>query len=375
MKEVFIAGISAVTGLGNSLDESWEGVFCGKTAIKDIKHFDTQRIEFKKAGCIDYLWDGCYENRVLELAIKSCDGIEEIPLDSTLIWAGIKGNSEYLESDKGNKYYLPAHYSKAIAERYKLKSERIEVNAACASSTIGIAYAAGKIAFGEAGSVLVCASDIVSRFVHMGFSALQALSPTICRPFDRDRDGLNLGDGAAAVLLADKETIDRYNLNKISRVAGWGISNDANHITGPARDGCGLILSIEKAMKMASMLPDNIQAFCAHGTGTPYNDGMELTAIESVFGKRKFPVFSIKGAIGHTLGAAGAIEAGFSSLAMQKKIVPPTVGLRNLEERAEGRFSDKPQKFGGNNILTTNSGFGGVNAALILENALETVNK
>jgi len=118
-----------------------------------------------------------------------------------------------------------------------------------------------------------------------------------------------IGDGAVAILLADAETASKHRLDRLAHLSGWGISNDANHITGPARDGAGLIMAMETAMGMAGLPPDDTQAFCAHGTGTVFNDSTELAAIEAVFGDRRFPVFSIKGAVGHTLGAAGAIDA------------------------------------------------------------------
>ena len=170
-----------------------------------------------------------------------------------------------------------------------------------------------------------------------------------------------------ALWLADASTLDAAGAKPLARLTGWGIANDANHITGPARDGSGLILAIRSALDQADLAPETIDAFCAHGTATVYNDAMELTALESEFGDRRFPLFSIKGAIGHTLGAAGGIEVAVCLRALETKTVPPTVGVRNPEPRAVGRVSAKTQAFAGQRILTTNSGFGGVNAALILE--------
>jgi len=130
--------------------------------------------------------------------------------------------------------------------------------------------------------------------------------------------------------------------------------------------GAGLVMAIETAMGMAGLHPHDTQAFCAHGTGTLFNDSMELAAIEAVFGDRRFPVFSIKGAVGHTLGAAGGIDAAICAHALAHKLIPPTVGLQTPESKAAGRVSHQAQAFDGRNILTSNSGFGGVNAALVL---------
>ena len=242
-----------------------------------------------------------------------------------------------------------------------------EVNAACASSTVGIALAAQKIAGGEYGCALVCGGDVVTHFVLSGFSVLKALTPTRCRPFDIARDGMCIGDGAVAVLLADARDRAPLPPGTAGEISGWGISNDANHITGPSADGAGLVRAIEAALGMAGVRPDEVQAYCAHGTGTGFNDSMELKAIEAVFGERRFPVFSIKGAIGHTLGAAGGIDAAICAHTLACRLVPPTVGLENPEPKAAGRVSNQAQAFEGRNILTSNSGFGGVNAALVIE--------
>ncbi len=147
---------------------------------------------------------------------------------------------------------------------------------------------------------------------------------------------------------------------------GWGIANDADHITGPARDGRGLIDAIRSALRQANLSAEDISAFCAHGTGTVFNDAMELTAIENIFGDRCFPLFSIKGALGHTLGAAGALETAISVKAAQKRLIPPTYGLLNPEKRVVGRALNKVQELKGDIVLTSNSGFGGLNAALII---------
>jgi 3-oxoacyl-(acyl-carrier-protein) synthase len=368
MRKAIIVKTAVATGLGKSLDETWNGLLAGKSAIKTIQHFNTDRIDFHKASCIDGLHNNKNENPIVTLVKDIARQIGPLPENTYIIWTGIKGNVPFIESgQKLDGPYLPVHYRKLVAELLGIKNSGVEVNAACASSTVGLAVAAQKISSGEYSNILVIAADIVSRFVHMGFSALKALTAKECRPFDQNRDGLFLGDGAVAIHLTNDHTADQKGYDKLAKISGWGIANDANHITGPARDGCGLILSIEAALKQAGINANQIQAFCAHGTGTVFNDGMELTAIESLFGDRRFPVFSVKGAIGHTLGAAGGIETAISIKALQDNQIPQTAGLLEPEERASGRVFSEPMDFEGDNILTTNSGFGGVNAALILE--------
>jgi 3-oxoacyl-[acyl-carrier-protein] synthase II len=150
-------------------------------------------------------------------------------------------------------------------------------------------------------------------------------------------------------------------------VVGWGAANDATHITAPARDGSGLIQATRQALAKAGIAPDDIAAISAHGTGTVFNDLMELTAFQAVFGTRAVPVQSVKGAIGHTLGAAGGIEVALGLKALNCRVIPPTVGFRKPEQGVAGWVSALPLPVTGPYLLTTNSGFGGVNAALVLK--------
>jgi 3-oxoacyl-[acyl-carrier-protein] synthase II len=362
MNKVFIAEANISTGVGKSLIDSWDNLYKSKCGINKIEHFNTDNIEFKYASCIN----GNRKNINLKLIKNTLNRLPVIPDNTFVIWTGIKGNAEAVENNS-KSIILPAYYRKELCEYLNIKNTGIELNAACASSTAGIIYGAQLIASGRYNSVLVCASDIVSRFTHMGFAALKALSKESARPFDINRDGLNLGDGSCAVLLTDKDTSVKMGLKNLTKISGWGISNDANHITGPDRNASGLIDAIKKTLKTAGKKPEEIQAYCTHGTGTVYNDAMELTAIENIFGNRIFPVFSVKGAIGHTLGAAGGIEAALCSICLKEKKILPTTGLINPEQKAKARIMPGPQDFTGKNILTTNSGFGGVNASLLLE--------
>lgn len=371
MNEVFVADASVVSAMGNALDEMWPKLCSGSSAIKPIDRFKTDRLDYHEGACVEGLTPEAGKNMICDLMSGALDRIKPLPHETFIIWTGIKGDVQFIENRAGGRagttLYLAKHYREWVCDYLGVPDKGIEVNAACASSTVGLAIGAQMISEERCSSVLVCGADIVSRFIFTGFSSLRGLSPTKCRPFDRDRDGLCLGEGAAAILLVNRDEAKRLNLQPLARLTGWGISNDANHITGPAKDGRGLINAIRSALKQSGLVPDEVEAFCAHGTGTSYNDAMELTAIESVFGHRRFPLFSIKGALGHTLGAAGAIEAAISVRSLVEKKAPPTAGLITPEERAEGRASGKEQAFPGNNILTSNSGFGGCNAALIFE--------
>jgi 3-oxoacyl-[acyl-carrier-protein] synthase II len=368
MKAVYIVKQAIATGLGNSIEENWARLIKGESAIAAVAPGHANRSGGRRAAIIADLVPDVGENRVCAVVRRVLDRIRPVAPETCIVWTGLKGSAEYIEhGGKKAMPFLPEHYRRWVAGLLDVRGPGFDISAACASSTVGLAIGAQKIARGEYGAVLVCAADVVTGFAAAGFAALKALTASACRPFDGARDGMCVGDGAAAILLADANTAADRQLDRLARVSGWGISNDANHITGPARDGGGLAAAIETAMRMAGTAPDDVQAFCAHGTGTVFNDRMELAAIETVYGQRLFPVFSIKGAIGHTLGAAGGIDAAIGVHALAQKRVPPTVGLKTPEAKAVGRVSNRAQTFGGRTILTTNSGFGGINAALVMQ--------
>lgn len=294
-----------------------------------------------------------------------------VPADSFLITASTKAGIDNLERLRRG---MPAeahdcllsHLSSHISKRFKLTGGKMHINAACASSTIALAQGASLIELGRADSVLVCCYDIVTEFVFSGFCALQAMSPVPCMPFDRRRKGMNIGEGAAALLLMSGERAKKEDRVPIGALQGWAVSNDATHITAPAMDGSGLILAIRKALQRSGIQEGAISAICAHGTGTVYNDIMELVSFKEVFGERKMPVFSVKGAIGHTMGAAGGIEAAICLKGLANGFVPPTAGFVVPEKGAEGLVSNEPARIDGDYILSTNSGFGGVNAVVVI---------
>ena len=237
------------------------------------------------------------------------------------------------------------------------------VSAACVSGLIAIQQGAKLIQRGSADAVVVVGVDHLSAFVVAGFTALKAIDPLGCRPFDRDRCGLSPGEAGAAMVLVRAELAPPSSI----KISGWGGSNDANHLTGPSRDGSGLALAIRGALAMAGLTPPDIDYVNAHGTGTPYNDAMESLALRTIFGEACPPLSGFKGMLGHTLGAAGVVETILCVLAMQEKLLP---GTPRLSVAAEGvpasivRESRPAVRL--KNILKLNTGFGGINGALIL---------
>jgi 3-oxoacyl-(acyl-carrier-protein) synthase len=359
-RTVYLNHAAIVTGLG-SLDQTWEGLLNGQTAIVKQVHFENDLLPQTGLALYQRHFSDFKNNFTRDLMTECLKGFPQLPQDTLVIWIGIKNSAEATES----LYYgtaMPDYTSAAdlrlwLTELLGLTEAGMEINAACASSTVGVALAAQYIAEGRYNHVLVAGADMVNRFVYYGFAALKAMKEAVCLPFDRNRSGLSLGDGAVALFLSAERYSDLA-------VTGYGITNDANHITGPSRDGAGLALALRQAIAMAGLEARDIQAFCAHGTGTRYNDGMELLAAQTVFGKDGPPIFGVKGAIGHTLGAAGGIEVALCGKCLTKRVLPPTVGCSNPESPD---VLLKSTVFPGQNILTSNSGFGGVNAAVLME--------
>ena len=366
-----ITNASTVTAMSDSLDGLWQGLLAGNTAIRPVMRFPVKNYSAGIAGCIEWLHPSGSRSMLHSLCDRLFNNWGTFPADTLLITATTKAGIDNLEkAGTGNSAdiqdILPSSFPAVVSGKLGLDSRGFNVSAACASSTIAVAQAAALISSGSADVVLVCCLDLTTEFIFSGFSALRALSPLPCRPFDRDRNGLSLGEGAAALLMMSRERAKQERRISLGTILGWGIANDATHITAPARDGCGLVQAISRALLVSGIPADEISAVCAHGTGTIYNDLMEIAAFKQIFKNRKVPVFSTKGAIGHTLGAAGGIEVAVGVKALACRTAPPTIGLRAPMDEAAGWVGSGPVSFSGDYLLTTNSGFGGINAALVL---------
>ena len=369
---VWVTDAVTVTPFGDNLNALWLAILACKSAIRPLRRFAVEGYHAGIASCIEDL--AAIDNRSMchFLTGRLLRQLGPIPHNTLLITATAKFGIDNLERLQRGVPADPADVLsnglfEDIRRQLNLTGECFNISAACASSTIALAQGAELIALGYTNAVLVCCMDLVTEFVFSGFSSFQALSAGPCRPFDRDRNGLSLGEGAAALLLMNSEQARQEGRLHLGTILGWGAANDATHITAPARDGRGLRQAILKALDIAGRSADEISVICAHGTGTVYNDLMELNAFNQIFGNRRLPIFSIKGSIGHTLGAAGGIEAAVGLRSLREQTAPPTVGFSNPEMGAENKVSKQPLTFSGDCLLTTNSGFGGINAALVLE--------
>src|SRR5580700_5274251 len=268
--------------------------------------------------------------------------------------------------------YPPAHVADAVGDHLGVRGPRCAISAACASSAMAIALAANLLLDGAAPMMLAGGSDALCPFTLSGFNSLQALDPDPCRPFDQNRKGLNLGEGAAVLAL---ETLDRAmarNASVLAVLRGWAMTSDASHFTAPQAEGNGLSDCMRLSMEMAEVGCDEIGYVNAHGTGTPLNDVAETHAYESVFRERSrpVPVSSTKSYFGHCLGAAGALEAAITILAVRCGVLLPTLRLTDpIESLSVNWLRGGVLRETLPVAMSVSAGVGGSNTTLIFEGA------
>jgi 3-oxoacyl-[acyl-carrier-protein] synthase I len=282
---------------------------------------------------------------------------------TVLIISSTKGNVSLLETESYNEVLrnrMALHTSASlVAKHFNFAHIPVVISNACISGLLAILTGMRLIQSGQYQNAVVVGADVISKFVLSGFQSFNAVSDEICKPFDAARNGINLGEGAATVILS----ANKKNTEDV-KIAGGSTSNDANHISGPSRTGQELHYAIENALKRANLPAQAIDFISAHGTATVFNDEMEAKAI-TLSNLQNAPVNSLKGYYGHTLGAAGVIESVISIHSLKQNVVIPTLGFKNMGVTKPvnvcTRLHEAPLK----NFLKTASGFGGCNAALI----------
>ena len=372
MRAVVVAA-DMLTPYGRGADACWNGLLSGKTAISPVTRFSTAAFQSGVAATIGNLVYHGRESLVMQMLrpLFKDSGIS-IPVDARLLLATTKGEIDFLEQhileNSGDaSRSVVSNLLRNVADLAGVRGDSLVVSAACTSSAAAVARAAAMIRNGHADCVLVVACDSVTEFIFSGFSSLMALDKVPARPFDRNRAGLSIGEAAAFALLMSRTRAEREHRELLGEIAGWGLSDDANHMTGPSRESEGLILAITKALTSAGIAMEDIGVIAAHGTGTVYNDGMEMRAFRALFKERKVPIYSIKGGIGHTMGAAGLVETIMAQRVLREKLVPPTVNMRLPDEDAAGWVSEQKRPLErGSMALVTNAGFSGVNSALVV---------
>ncbi len=362
-----------LTPFGAGADLCFESILAKQCAVANVKRFNTAEFTSRIAATIRDLRYHGETSLVMQmferLFASSCPGI---PADAALLLATTKGEIDLLEKSLLGKGGDPgeSRLDRLLARVTALtgaKGPAAVMSAACTSSSAAVGRAAAMISAGKSECVLVVACDCVTEFIYSGFSSLMALDTAPARPFDATRKGLSLGEAVAFSLLMSEERAEREGRNILCEISGWGMGDDANHMTGPSRASEGLISAIQRALSSASVSPAEIDFISAHGTGTNYNDEMEMRAFRALFSDTTPPVYSVKGAIGHTMGAAGLIETIIAMKSLQAATVPPTVNLQCPDDDAKGWVSSEPVPLKrAKRALVANSGFSGVNTALIL---------
>ncbi len=265
--------------------------------------------------------------------------------------------------------FFAATTTDLIATRLGLSGPTGTIMNACSSSTAAIGLGAAWIAAGRADVVLAGGVETLCRTTYTGFNALRLVDPDPCRPFDRDRRGLSLGECATFLVLEEGDRARRRRVRSYAEVAGWGLSADAHHATAPEPEGAGIAAAMRAALRSAGVEPGEVEHINAHGTATEQNDLAEARALHAVFGRHvsRIRVNSIKGMVGHCLGAAGAIEAFATAMSVHTGIVPPTAGLRVPDPRCDLDLVAGAAWHGDVRLAVSNSAaFGGNNAAIVL---------
>ena len=415
MRRVVVTGLGMVTPLASGVDETWTRLLAGESGAGPITRFDAKDVVTKYACEIPF-GDGSdgtfnpddwmepkdrrkvddfilYGMAAAEQAVRDSGWVPQNEEDrertGVMIGSGIGGLNSIAETavlikERGPKrvspFFIPGALinlvSGQVSIRFGFKGPNHAVVTACSTGAHAIGDAARLIAFDDADVMIAGGAEgSICRIGIAGFNACRALSTAYndtpekaSRPYDKDRDGFLMGEGAGVVVLEELEHARRRGAKIYAEVSGYGLSGDAYHITAPSEDGDGGYRAMVMALKRAGLTPADIDYVNAHGTST-MADGIELGAVERLFGEaaKTLSMSSTKSSIGHLLGAAGAVEAIFSILALRDQIVPPTINLDNPDvTTAIDLVPHRPRKRQVRAALSNSFGFGGTNAALIL---------
>lgn len=408
-RRVVITGMGAVSPLGNTLDDTWTALLAGKSGAVDIDTFDVSAFSTRFAATVKNFDPEPHlalkEARKMDVFLQyglsaGIQAMEDCGLEVTdsnaarvgaCIGSGMGGiaaieNNAMLIAEKGPRRVSPFFVPGAIINmvsgnlsiKYGMKGPNLSTTTACTTGTHAIGLGMRTIQYGDA-DVMVCGgAEMVTTPVGLGgFCAARALSTrnddpqAASRPWDRDRDGFVLGEGAGVLVLEEYEHAKARGAKIYAELTGFGMSGDAHHMTSPPEDGAGAALSMRNALNDAQMAAEGIQYINAHGTSTPLGDKAEIAAVRSVFegALDQLAVSSTKSMTGHLLGAAGAIEAIFSVMSLRDQVVPPTINLDNVDEACAGvnLVPHTAQEMSIDAVLSNSFGFGGTNGSLIFK--------
>ncbi|PPR78526.1 MAG: 3-oxoacyl-[acyl-carrier-protein] synthase 2 [Alphaproteobacteria bacterium MarineAlpha2_Bin1] len=414
LRRVVVTGVGMVTPLASGVNETWEKLISGKSGANKIADFDVSDLASKIAAQVpkgelpgdfkaeDYVSSKesrkmadfiLYGLAAVNQAVENSNWFPSSDNDKertgVLIGSGIGGLPEIVEAsnvlrEKGPRrlspFFIPSALINLISGhasiRYGFKGPNHSVVTACSTGAHAIGDASRLIALGDADVMIAGGSEAaVCRLGIAGFCSCRALStnfnetPEIAsRPWDKNRDGFVMGEGAGIVVLEELEHAKLRGAEIYAEIKGYGLSGDAHHITAPAEDGDGAYRAMRAALKSANLNPEEIDYVNAHGTSTPLGDEIELNSVKKLFGSSAYDLSmsSTKSAIGHLLGAAGSVEAIFSVLAIKDGVVPPTLNLDDPEDGCDiDLVPHKCKERKVNAALSNSFGFGGTNASLV----------
>jgi len=409
-RRVVVTGMGLICGVGKTAPEVWEGLLAGRSGMAEIKAYDLEGHSVRFAAEVKDFDPHVFIDkkearkmgRFIHFAIAAADeamkhsGLQVTPeiADNVGVHIGSGiGGFDIIEREhtalmnggprKISPFFIPASIVNLAAGhvsiRYGARGPNEATATACTSSAHAIGDAFRTIQRGDADVMIAGGAEAAITPLSVGgFAAMKALStrnddPThACRPFDKDRDGFVVGEGAGILILEELEFAKARGANIIAEVIGYGMSGDAFHMTGMAPEGDGCRRAMAAALKSAGISPDKIDYVNAHATSTPLGDALESQAIENVFGERAtnhtLLVSSTKSMTGHLLGGAGGLEAGITIMAMLKQTAPPTMNLENVDPACRLNYvANKPQAAKIDYALSNSFGFGGTNGSLVFK--------
>jgi 3-oxoacyl-[acyl-carrier-protein] synthase II len=392
MRRVVVTGLGVTSPFGAGVKAYWAGLAAGACAIRPLTLIDATGFRCRIAAEVPEVGAGSSRrSRADRLALgAAAEALEDAGLspadraDAALVVGAVGGGM--LEAERwywarargerspgwaaSLRAMLPAAHAETLAHRLGLNGPRHTVVTACSSGAVALAEAAELIADGVVDVAMAGGVDAITRMCFMGFNALKLLDPEPCRPFDRDRRGMSIGEGAAFVVLESAERARARGRRAHAELAGHGTTTDAYHVTAPQPQGEGMVRAMRAALAAAGLSPTDVGYVNAHGTATPHNDRVEASAITQVFGAGRPLVSSTKSMIGHTMAGAGSLEAVATVLALTHEIVPPTANLTTPDPEVQFDCVPRVARDAAVEHAMSNSfGFGGQNIALVFRRA------
>lgn len=397
-RRVVITGMGAISPYGRGIETLWEGLLSGKSAMQEIRHFDpavyrsgyggeVPRDVYQLAGERERpgapaedsaFFVGLAVEEALSMAGVGPDFEDDDRVGCVLgtLCAGLRNLREICHSfeelavpSTAACTSVASYQLDHLARRHNLTGPSSMVSTACSSTTDALGYAFDLVRHGDCDACISGGGDILSEMIHAAFNGLQSITLSQPRPFDQSRDGFFIGEGAGAFYIETLESAQARGARIYAEIVGYGLSNTGYHLTATSEDGSGEALALLRALEDANLRPDHIDFINCHGTGTRYNDGSEIRAINHVFGEhaRNIHITSNKASIGHCMGVAGALEAASTAMTLDRQLIPPTAHSTGDEpELVSSLVTGQPLARPVRYALSQSFGFGGACSCIAL---------